>query len=133
MWLNSWHSDKTQERYAHVGVALLVSASALAGASLLPPGVASLALLFICGAGLGSAQGVFWAIPTGFLSRDVASQGITLINLVGNVGSLVGPYVIGLIRTEYDSFAAPVWFVASVLMMGLIFLVVLHGRRNAFA
>lgn len=130
---NSWHSDRTQERFSHVGVALLVSAVSLCIASISSQGVVALAFLFLAGVGLGSAQGVFWAIPTAFLNRSSAANGITLINLVGNLGSLLGPYAIGLIRAQQTSFAAPVWFVAAVLALGMVLLITLRGQRHVLA
>jgi ACS family tartrate transporter-like MFS transporter len=129
MWFNSQHSDATQERYWHVGVPLAVCALALVGASSLPPGWVSLALMFVSGIGLGAAQGVFWSIPTTFLHRTAAAAGITLINLVGNIGSLTGPVAIGWIRTHSEAFTAPIWFIAGVMVIGTALLVTLHGRR----
>jgi MFS transporter, ACS family, tartrate transporter len=130
MWFNSRHSDATQERFRHVGVPLAVCALALVAASSLPPGWISLVLLFISGIGLGSAQGVFWSIPTTFLHRTAAAAGITLINLIGNIGSLLGPVAIGWIRTHSTAFSAPIWFVASVMAIGTGLLVMLHARRT---
>lgn len=129
---NSWHSDRTQERYWHVGVALVLAMSALAFASV-ASGASALLLLFLGGLGLGAAQGVFWSIPTSFLHRSVAAAGITLINLVGNLGSLAGPYVIGVIRAHSESFAAPIWFVAAVLGGGAVLLARLHFSHRRIA
>jgi len=129
MWFNSRHSDATQERYWHVGLPLAICALALIGASSIPPGYLSLALLFVSGLGLGAAQGVFWSIPTTFLHRSAAAAGITLINLVGNIGSLFGPVVIGWIRTHSEAFAAPIWFVAVTIAIGTGLLVAFHARR----
>jgi len=89
-----------------------------------------LLLLVIGGLGLGGAQGVFWSIPTSFLQRSVAAIGITLINLVGNIGGLLGPYVIGLIRARSDSFSGPVWFVAAVMACGAILISLLHASER---
>lgn len=122
---NSWHSDRTQERYWHVALALVLATLGLAAASM-ASGPQALLLLFLGGLGLGAAQGVFWSIPTSFLHRSVAAAGITLINLVGNLGSLLGPYVIGVIRAHSESFAAPIWFVAAVLGAGAALLACLH-------
>jgi len=133
MIFNSRHSDQTQERFWHVGVAFLVAATALCVAAMSRQGTIAMLFLFIAGVGLGSAQGVFWAIPVSFLQRSAAAQGITLINLVGNVGSLVGPYAIGVIRARQESIVAPVWFVAAVLALGLLLLATLGGRRDALA
>jgi MFS transporter, ACS family, tartrate transporter len=127
---NSWHSDRTQERYWHAGLALVLATFGLLAASI-ANGPQALLLLFLGGLGLGAAQGVFWSIPTSFLHRSVAAAGITLINLVGNLGSLTGPYIIGVIRAQSDSFAAPIWFVAAVLGGGAVLLIglrTLHQR-----
>jgi MFS-type transporter involved in bile tolerance (Atg22 family) len=56
-----------------------------------------------------------------------------LINLVGNVGSLLGPYVIGVIRNHNASVIAPTLFVTVVLLTGLVFLFLLRGRHEAMA
>jgi len=132
MMLNSWHSDKTQERYTHLGIALAMGMVALLIASVIPPSPWSLLLLFIGGVGLGGAQGVFWSIPTSFFHRTAAAAGITLINMVGNIGSLVGPYTIGIIREQSGSFSAPIWFVAAVMGAGTLLLASLRfSERRA--
>jgi ACS family tartrate transporter-like MFS transporter len=134
MLLNSWHSDKTQERYRHLGIALALGMVALLIASAIPPSAWSLLLLFIGGVGLGGAQGVFWSIPTSFFHRAAAAAGITLINLVGNIGSLAGPYVIGIIREQSGSFSAPIWFVAAVMGAGTLLLASLRfSERRAIS
>jgi ACS family tartrate transporter-like MFS transporter len=130
MVANSWHSDLKQERYLHLGIALAVGTVALFLASIVSHGALALFLLFIGGIGLGGAQGVFWSIPTAFLQRSVAAAGITLINLVGNFGSLLGPYMIGVIRARSDSFAEPVWFVAAVMASGAILISLLQASER---
>lgn len=129
MWFNSRHSDKTGERHWHVGLPLGIGALALLAAASVPPGPLALALLFISGCGLGGAQGVFWSIPTTFLHRSVAAAGITLINLVGNIGSLAGPVAIGWIRDYSEIYAAPIWMVAGVMALGSMVLVRLRASQ----
>jgi MFS transporter, ACS family, tartrate transporter len=130
MVANSWHSDKTQERYWHLGIALAAGTVALMLASTASAGIGALLLLFIAGVGLGGAQGVFWSIPTSFFDRATAAAGITLINLVGNIGSLAGPYAIGVLRTHSESFSAPIWFVAAVMGLGTLLLAFLRSSER---
>lgn len=130
MVANSWHSDRTGERHRHLGIALTCGTVALFLASIVSNHALALILLFLGGLGLGAAQGVFWSIPTSFLARSVAAAGITLINLVGNIGSLTGPYVIGLIRARSESFSAPVWFIAAVMAVGAILISSLHATER---
>jgi MFS transporter, ACS family, tartrate transporter len=42
-------------------------------------------------------MGPFWTLPSEFLTGFSAAAGIALINSVGNLGGLVGPYIIGAI------------------------------------
>jgi MFS transporter, ACS family, tartrate transporter len=60
MVLNAWHSDRTQERYLHVGTAAVLAGASTAIAAVLASG--GLALAFPCVAGLafGAAQSPFW-------------------------------------------------------------------------
>jgi len=132
MLLNSWHSDKTGERYWHVAIGLIIAAVGLCVAINMN-GVSALVSLFIAGVGLGAAQGVFWSIPPAFIHKSRGAQGITLINLVGNVGSMLEPYIIGVIRAQQASMTGPIIFVAAVLLLGLVFLYLLRGPQHAMA
>ena len=126
MLINAWHSDRTQERYWHIGLpALLAALGLVLGSKVAPSG---LALLCLCvGAfGLGSAQGAFWALPTGFLAPAVAGSGITLINLLGSSGGLIAPPAIGWIRAQTGSFAVGVYALAALLVIGAALLLVIR-------
>lgn len=124
MQLNAWHSDRTQERYLHIGIPALVAAAGLVLSSLMPPGWLALAFLIMGGAGLGGAQGAFWALPTSFLGAGAGATAITLINILGSSGGLVAPPLIGWIRSESGSFALAVHALAGVLVIGSLLLVV---------
>jgi ACS family tartrate transporter-like MFS transporter len=133
MLINAWHSDRTQERYWHIGLpALLAALGLVLGSQVSPSGIA---LLCLCvGAfGLGSAQGAFWALPTGFLSPAVAASGITLINLLGSSGGLVAPPAIGWIRAQTGSFALPVYALAGLLVLGAALLLVIRRSEQPAA
>jgi ACS family tartrate transporter-like MFS transporter len=127
MLVNAWHSDRTQERYLHIaGPALLAALGLGAGASL-APGWLALLCLVVGAFGLGGAQGAFWALPTSFLERSVAASGITMINLLGSAGGLIGPPAIGWVRRLTGSFVLPIYALALLLVFGA--LVVLALRR----
>jgi nitrate/nitrite transporter NarK len=103
----------------------------MAAATLPSNGIAALALLFVSGLGLGSAQGVFWTIPTSFLGKDSARNGITAINFVGNLGGLFGPYAIGVVRQATGSFTVPIYAMALLLLGGGLLLLALRPPRHA--
>lgn len=131
MFFNARHSDRTQERFWHVLLPMLVCGAALCASTLPASSVVALVLLFVAGLGLGGAQGVFWGIPNGFLSRDNARSGITAINFVGNLGGLFGPYAIGVVRQATGSFTLPIYAMALLLVISALLLLGLKPRRAA--
>ena len=133
MFFNARHADRSQERFWHVLLPLLLCGAALSAATLPSSSVLALMLLFVAGLGLGGAQGVFWAIPTGFLARDDARQGITAINFVGNLGGLFGPWAIGVVRQSTGSFTMPIHAMALLLVFSALLLLGLRPRRTALA
>jgi MFS family permease len=106
MILNSWHSDRTHERRAHVAAAYLMS-----GISLIVSVLVSrhfwLSYAFMCLAipGPFAAMAPFWAIPSETLPRSVLGPIMGLVNAFGNLGGFVGPYVVGGLMQEYQSTA----------------------------
>ncbi|MGC1460116.1 MAG: MFS transporter [Steroidobacteraceae bacterium] len=116
---NAWHSDRTQERSWHVIGAMLLGALGLASAAAIGAQGLSLALLFVAGCGIGAAQGAFWAIPGNLWSGAVLGAAITTVNLLGNLASLLGPYIIGWVRSHTGSFAVPAYGLAACLLLGV--------------
>jgi MFS family permease len=116
---NAWHSDRTQERSWHVIGAMLLGGVGLAWAAALGAQGLSLAALFVAGCGIGAAQGAFWAIPGNLWSGAVLGAAITMVNLLGNLASLVGPYLIGWVRGHTGSFAVPAYALAACLVLGV--------------
>jgi len=69
----------------------------------LPP-AAALFLICLSAVGIYASMGVWWTIPTTFLSGSAAAGSIALINSCGNLGGWVGPYMMGWIKTNTGSF-----------------------------
>lgn len=118
MMLNSWHSDKTQERLWHVGGGLLLAGAGIGLGLIFGSGAIALVLLIIGGFGLGGAQGVLWTLPTTFLRGPAAQGGITVINMIGNCAGMLVPSVIGAIRQSTGSFEAVIVSLALILVLG---------------
>ena len=57
---------------------------------------------------------VFWSIPTMILSESAAAAAFGLINSIGMLGGLAGPYVIGLLNDRTHSLTASFAFIALV-------------------
>jgi MFS transporter, ACS family, tartrate transporter len=97
MVLISRSSDRKLERRYHVASPAIVAGMALAllGATRSP--FYSVILLTFLAIGVYSCFAPFWALPSEFLTGFSAAAGIALINSIGNLSQLVGPYMIGAI------------------------------------
>jgi ACS family tartrate transporter-like MFS transporter len=110
--LGAIHSDRTQERFWHFGVAALVTAAGFGLIGLAPSPLVALGLLLVGATAMGVAQGVFWAIPTELFSAQAMAPGIAFVNMVGCAGGFLIPWIIGVLRQASGGFGGPVNLVA---------------------
>jgi ACS family tartrate transporter-like MFS transporter len=131
IYFNSRHSDRTGERFWHVGLPAAIAGAAFALAATQPPAIA-VVLLFIGGAGLGAAQGAFWAIPTKLFTPAVMATGIVAVNIAGSSAGTVTPYVVGVVRERTGDFVLPIYLVALVLFVAaaLVALIRIAGSKT---
>jgi MFS family permease len=127
------HSDATGERRWHAALGLLLAMGGLlilAFAGHAP--IASIAALSCVTAGILSYTGVFWTLPSAFLSGGAAAAGIAWINSLGNLGGFFGPDLIGRIRTAGggDARAAFLALAAAALLGALIILILPKAARR---
>src|SRR6201989_3110946 len=88
------HSDATRERVAHVGGPLLLTAVALGLSSYIKDPTITMIVLTVAAIGVFCTFAVFWTLPTAWLSGTAAAGAIALINSVGNLGGLCGPFLV---------------------------------------
>jgi MFS transporter, ACS family, tartrate transporter len=131
--LNSWHSDRVQERRWHAAVPLFIGAGALvlaihSGSHLWT----QLGFFSIFAACVYAYQPCFWALPTITLGEYAAAASIGLINAIGNLGGFVGPFVLGYLATRTGSFTPGlVWLLVSLVLAGILVLCVRGFRHHA--
>lgn len=129
--LNAAHSDKTGERFWHVGIPAVIAGAAFALAASAPPEIAVI-LLFIGGTGLGAAQGAFWSIPTKLFSPAVMATGIVTVNIAGSSAGTVVPALVGVLREQTGQFTIPIYVVALLLVTAALLtaLIRIAGARE---
>ena len=114
MLANAWHTDRTGERRWHAvlplccaGTAYLVLASGThslaVNAAVLTAGVAF----------LYSSYPPLWAMPTVILRGTTAAASLGLINSLGQLGGLVGPYTVGSLNDRTGGLTAAFCFIAA--------------------
>jgi MFS transporter, ACS family, tartrate transporter len=128
--LNSWHSDRMQERRWHVAGPLFMGAVALwmamgSGSHIWT----QLGFFSIFAACVHAFQPCFWALPTLTLGDSAAAASIGLINALGNLGGFAGPFTLGFLVTRTGSFTSGlVWLLANLVAGGMLVLF-LRGFR----
>jgi MFS transporter, ACS family, tartrate transporter len=112
---NGWHSDKTMERRWHTALPLL--AAGLMYGLLVPSrhnfGLA-ISFLLLGSGFLYAFLPVFWSMPTAMLSESAAAATLGLINSIGQLGGLAGPYIIGFLNDRTHALTASFGFIALV-------------------
>ncbi|MDB4947715.1 MAG: major facilitator superfamily 1 [Gemmatimonadetes bacterium] len=129
------HSDRTGERWMHVGGSALLVAIGCAGAALLRNPylvVASLALVQI---GAMTFLPPFWSIPSTVLTGSTAAATIALINSIGNIGGFVGPNLLGFVKSATGGFTGALLTLSGMSLVSAALAVALRRspawRRSA--
>ncbi|MHB1424341.1 MAG: MFS transporter [Gemmataceae bacterium] len=131
MVLIGWNSDRTGERRWHVACSAFTGASGwliialVVSGRLAIPGLDS-RWLFVAGVtvtltGTKCMLPTFWTLPPSFLTGAAAAGGIALINSVANLGGMLGPLVIGHVKTATGSFTLGYLLMAGALFVGGVF------------
>jgi ACS family tartrate transporter-like MFS transporter len=131
MLLNGWHSDRTGERRWHTAFPLMLSAAAFLFAILYG---SHFWLAFVCltlAAMANAFLPAFWPMPSAFLGESAAAASIGLINSIGNLGSLVTPWVIGYFRDRTQSFTGGFIYVIASLIIAILLTLSIRAPRLA--
>jgi MFS transporter, ACS family, tartrate transporter len=128
------HSDATRERVMHVGAPLLLTAAALGVCGYVTDPMTTMVVLTVAAIGVFCTFGVFWTLPTAWLSGTAAAGAITLINSIGNLAGFAGPYLIGWVKETTGSTSTGLLVLAVLpLLGGLLVFVGGHESKAEFA
>jgi MFS transporter, ACS family, tartrate transporter len=122
-------SDRLQERRWHFASAAFAGALGLAMCSCASDPVTKFLALCVTACGLWSTFGVFWTLPTTFLTGSAAAGGIAFINSFGNLGGFVGPFLVGWIKQTTQSFGPAFALLAALLGLAAIIALLLPAPK----
>jgi ACS family tartrate transporter-like MFS transporter len=117
MVLVGLHSDKSGERRWHVIGPALVGGAAAAMAAYTTSVGPMIAILSVSVLAEFSMLGPFWAFSTMAIAGTSAAAGIAVINSIGSLGGLVGPWIIGLVRNATGGFRGGLLFAGFALAL----------------
>jgi ACS family tartrate transporter-like MFS transporter len=119
-----------------VAVACCTIAVGLAGAALLLPSYWAIAALSVAMVGFNGCMAAFWVLPTSFLFGASAAAGIAFINIVGNLGTFTGPYLLGWLSDRTQSHATGLTCLAVIATLAAVIMTAAQvkvGRRDPVA
>jgi ACS family tartrate transporter-like MFS transporter len=121
-------SSIRNERIWHVALPWLLTAAALAAASVSTSNLFMLFALAFGIIGLFAAYGGFFSLPSSFLRGSAAASGIGIFNTLGSIGGFFGPAIIGVLRQGSGEYATGMAVVA--FGFGLAALIVVDVGRT---
>ncbi len=127
--LNGQHSDRTNERYLHIAVpVLLIAAAFVVGGLTVAPifALPAYAIIFIA---FNATAGPSWTIPSSFLTGKSAAAGIATANTIAIVGGFLGPYWMGRAKDFTGNYQTGLLTLAVPTVAGAV--IVLFMRRQA--
>jgi ACS family tartrate transporter-like MFS transporter len=125
-------SDRTAERKYHVAIPCLAAGAALVLLGAAHSVFLTLVLLSFVAIGVYGRMGPFWTLPSEFLTGFSAAAGIALINSVGNLGGLVGPYLIGAIAMRTGNLYAGLALAGIFSFISAILVLLLPRKVRVF-
>lgn len=123
-------SDRTGERKIHTAISGLFGGLFLAASALVPNPYVGLALLCLCAFFLWSYLGVFWTLPTQFLTGAAAAGGLAAINGFAQIGGFTGPYIVGWVKSATDSFSLSLLTLAIFPIIAFFLCMSLKAKRD---
>jgi MFS transporter, ACS family, tartrate transporter len=133
-----WNSDRTGERRLHGSIPIYLGAVALGCTLLIPASLSfnwrlslAVSLFTVALLGLKAYMPAFWALPSLLLTESAAAGSIGLINSVGNLGGFVGPYLLGYIETETQSFLPGLMYLCISMVISATIILTLRLGHHA--
>jgi sugar phosphate permease len=114
-------ADRTRRRALFVGVDLACFAGALLASTLAGSHhTLSLAFLIVAGFFLFAMHAPFWSIPMETLPAVLVGAAMGMVSLIGNIGSFVGPYIMGAVQQATGSFNAGMYVLIGSLLLASV-------------
>ena len=128
-------ADRQKDRRLGVLAALFVCGVGLVGIGAFTTNLGlTLVSMALVSIGINALRPMFWTLPSTFLTGASAAAAIALVNSIGNLGGILGPIMLGVLRSDTESFSAGFYFLAScAFLSGIVVVVGLRPRQLAAA
>ena len=114
------HAGRTGKKIKNLTIGCFLSAGGLVFAMLAQNFWISITWITVSLVCLNAARGIFWTIPSRFLTGIASAGGLAFINSIGTIGGFVGPWLIGILKDRTNSFSAGLLAMAGFLLVASI-------------
>jgi MFS transporter, ACS family, tartrate transporter len=115
--LVSYNSDRTGDRKFHLAAVYVVGAIGMLGSAVLKDPVLAYVSLCLAGLGMNSGNSLFWSLNASFMTGVAGAVSIAVVNMIAQFGGLIGPWLIGAVKTSTGSFSIALMVVAGFLVL----------------
>jgi len=120
---NGNHATKTRETRWHIAIPMFIGAFGMAAGTLTHNPTLSFICTCITCIGVYVGMGVWWTVPSSFLTGEAVAAATALINSIGNLGGWCGPYFVGWVKTTTGGYSPAFLVMAGMLVCaGLLML-----------
>lgn len=126
-------ADRPGKRVPANYLALILAAGGLLAAAAAHDPTSKLAALSLAAMGAFGAIPVFWGLPTSVLGGASAAAAIAMINALGNISSVVNPWVIGVLRDRTGDYDGGLHWLAAMAAMSALVLTIIVSLRGRFS
>jgi ACS family tartrate transporter-like MFS transporter len=130
MLLNAWLSDRTGRRYLHIVAPALVEAACFVVVALVIKPWIAIPVLGLMFCAHNAMQGPLLATPTTFLKGRAAATGLATINMVGMLGGVIFPPMVGWFRDHTGNYQAGLAMLAVTMVAAASIVVLLRGMAR---
>ena len=131
MLIGSHFADRIEDKRLGLSALMLLCAVGWTGMGLYATTAWALFAVALVEIGIGIARPMFWTVPPLFLSRAAMAGAIALISCFANFGGIVGPIMIGWLKTRTNSFSGGLYFVACCAFVASIVILLLRTAPRA--
>ena len=116
----AWFSDRIEDKRPLISGLLLLCAIGWFGMGFWSTSAVALIAVALAEISADIARPMFWTVPPMFLSGPAMAGAIALISVFANFGGILGPVVIGWLKTTTNSFSGGLYYVGCCAFGGAI-------------
>jgi ACS family tartrate transporter-like MFS transporter len=124
-------ADRIEDKRPMLSALMILCATGWTGMGIYATSAWALIAVTLVEIGIGIARPMFWTVPPLFLSGAALAAVMALISVFANFGGIIGPVVIGWLKTTTNSFSGGLNYVAGCAFVSAFAILTLRTASRA--